>query len=277
MDLEQFIQTVNLNDATLAILHETQKITGKPFIFIHNPEIPVQACVKIARSSMSDHIITYAGTDSSLLSHQIAHECGHILRYYSAPTQFRLMPVSDGRTNQAAISAIEKDDKVLLKSLPIEIRYQIIHVWVQGLIQQVTSIPPDIFIERWLFENYPLLRDDQRRSLEQTHRKAIMGLDPALRSRFPRIIIDSSIAMNYAYYKKIDDITDFRFFEYFKRAPIRKTGEKLFGCIKNEDKGLIGDIALINEWAGILQIGDWFKWDDFENIPRGYENQSFVK
>ena len=85
MDLEHFIQIVDLNESTKAILHEAQKITGKPFVFIHNPKQPIQASVKIARSSMSNHIITYAGTDSSLLNHHIAHECGHILRYYSAP------------------------------------------------------------------------------------------------------------------------------------------------------------------------------------------------
>ena len=75
MDLEQFLRTVNLNESTRAILEETQQRTGKPFLFIHDPELPVQAFVKIARASMDRHIITYSGTDPNLLNHHIAHEC----------------------------------------------------------------------------------------------------------------------------------------------------------------------------------------------------------
>jgi len=277
MDLEHFIQIVNLNESTRAILQETQRVTGKPFTFIHNPKLPVQASVKIARSSMSSHIITYAGTDISLLNHHIAHECGHILRYYSAPPQSRLMPISDGQTNRAAIMAIEESDESLLKSIPIEIRYQIIHVWIQGIIQQVTSLPSDIFIEQWLFENYSLLHEDQWRSLGQTHQEAVKGLNSEIRTSFPRTIVDGSVAMNYAFYKKIDEITDSSFFKNFKYMPNHIIGEKLFRCIKNKDQGLAGDIILANEWAEILGIRDWFKWRNFEDIPPDYGNQDFVK
>lgn len=275
MDLKQFIQSVPLNEATRAILDETQGFTGKPFRFEHNPDLPVQAFVKIARSSMSHHIITYSGTDTSLLNHHIAHECGHILRYYAAPPASRLMPVSDEQTNRASIAAIEKSDRGILRSLPLDLRYQIIPIWIKGLINQLTNLPPDLYIERWLFETYPALRDDQRRSLEQTHREAVSGLDPALRSRFPRLVIDGSLAMNFAFYRKIDEKTGSGFFKEFKRSSGRKAGEKLYKSIRDDDTGLVGGIALINTWADVLQVRDWFKWGDFEDIPPDYETRGF--
>lgn len=273
MDIDIFLNSMDLKEPTRSILVETEQLTGKPFDFIHNPGLSVQATVKIARSSMSHHIVIFSGTDSSLLNHQIAHECGHIRRYYAAPKDRRLVPESNPQTNQAAIAHIEKNSNNLLKSLPIDLRYQMIPVWINGIIYQVTNLPPDIYIEKWIFERYPELRIDQRRSIGLIHEQASKILKPELHSQFPKIITDSSCAMNYAFYKKIDEITGSTFFKNFKRMPSHEVGESLYHCIREGDGGLVGDIALINEWAGILQIGDWFTWTDFENIPPGYEKR----
>lgn len=275
MDLEQFIQSVNLKESTKAILSETQDFTGKPFDFRHDPSLPVQASVKIARSSMSNHIVTYSGTDPSALSHQIAHECGHINRYYRAPTERRLVPSSDAKTLQAAIIDIEARDKALLRSFPLEVRYRILPSLVSGLIYQLTNLPTDIYIEKWIFETYPDLRQDQRRSLEKTHREAVEGLNPALRSRLPRVVVDGSGAMNYAFFKKIDKITGSTFLREFRRLPSKKIGESLYKLVQDDDTGLEGDIRLVNEWAERLKVTGWFKWIDFEMIPPDYETCKF--
>ena len=275
MDLEQFIQSVNLKESTKAILSETQDFTGKPFDFRHDPSLPVQASVKIARSSMSNHIVTYSGTDPSALSHQIAHECGHINRYYRAPTERRLVPSSDAKTLQAAIIDIEARDKALLRSFPLEVRYRILPSLVSGLIYQLTNLPTDIYIEKWIFETYPDLRQDQRRSLEKTHREAVEGLNPALRSRLPRVVVDGSGAMNYAFFKKIDQITGSTFLREFRRLPSKKIGESLYKLVQDDDTGLEGDIRLVNEWAERLKVTGWFKWIDFEMIPPDYETRKF--
>ncbi len=271
MDADLFIESVNLKEPTRTILEETEQLTGKPFEFIHTPDLNVQAVVKIARSSMSHHIINYSGTDPSLLNHHIAHECGHIRRYYAAPKEDRLVPVSNNLTNRNAIMNIEKFDSNLLKSYLIYHRYQIVNIWIAGLIQQVTNLPSDTYIEQWIFDDYPDLRDDQQRSLAQTYKEAIKLLNPKVTSQFPRIIVDNSIAMNDAFFKKIDQTTGSTFFESFWQLPARAIGEDLFRCLINEDKGLVGDISIANEWAEILGIRDWFTWGDFEDIPPGYE------
>lgn len=271
MDIDAFLKTVDLKEPTRSILADTEQLTGKSFDFIYNPGLSVQATVKIARSSMNHHIVIFSGTDSSLLSHQIAHECGHIRRYYTAPKERRLVPGSNPHTNQAAIAHVEKNSKNFLKSLPIDLRYRMIPVWINGLVYQATNLPPDIYIEKWIFENFPALRNDQRRSLGLTHMHASKILKLDLRSQFPKIITDSSCAMNYAFYKKIDEITGSTFFNNFKQMPGREVGEELYRCIQEEDGGLVGDIDLINEWAEVLHIRDWFTWTDFENIPPGYD------
>ena len=271
MDADLFIESVNLKEPTRTILDETEQLTGKPFCFIHAPDLTVQAVVKIARSSMDHHIIKYSSTDSSLLNHLIAHECGHIRRYYAAPKEERLVPASNNLTYRNAIMYIEKCDSNLLKSYPIYHRYQIANLWIDGLIQQVTNQPSDTYIEQWIFNEYPELRNDQQRSLGQIHTRAMKALDPTVNSKLPRIIVESSTSMNYAFFKKIDQTTGSTFFESFEQLSARVIGEDLFCCIGDEDKGLVGDISIANEWAEILQIRDWFTWGDFEDIPSGYE------
>ncbi len=277
MDIDQFIKTVDLNESARAILYETEQLTGKPFDFTYDPSLPVQAVVKIARSSMSHHIIRYSGTNNSLLNHHIAHECGHILRYYATPKEYQIVPYSDEQTNRVAIADIEDYDREFIKSLPIDLRYQIIPVWINRLIHQVTTLPSDIYIEKWIFDNFSSLRNEQRKSLAQTHKEAVKALEPETRSHFPKVIIEKSIAMNYAFFKKKDEITGSAFFKKFNQPAFRIMGENLYSCIQDEDTGLVGDISLVNQWAGILQINDWFKWRDFESIPLGYENQEFGK
>lgn len=272
MDPNQFVTIRNLKDETKAILEETEKISGKPIVFIHKPDLPVQALVKIARSSMDHHIIIYSGTDSSILNHNIVHECGHIRRYYSVKKEERLMPFSDQGAKIDAITDIEKRAGSFIKKIPINLRYQLIPIWINGLVQQVTNLPSDIYIEQWIFNNYPSLHDDQERSLKQTHLKATNCLRSEIQSQIPDHIINSSIAMNYAFFKKIDKISGSSFFKAFEQSSVRKTGEKLYLCLDNDDNGLIGDISIIDTWSRILQIKDWFKWTDFENIPIGYEN-----
>lgn len=226
---------------------------------------------------MSHHIIRYSGANYSLLNHHIAHECGHILRYYATPKGYQIVPYSDEQTNRVAIADIENYDREFIKSLPIDLRYQIIPVWINRLIHQVTTLPSDIYIEKWIFDNFSSLRNEQRKSLGQTQKEAIKAVQPETRSRFPKVIIEKSIAMNYAFYKKIDEITGSAFFKKFNQPTFRTMGETLYSCIQDEDTGLVGDISLVKQWARILQIKDWFKWRDFESIPLDYENQEFGK
>ena len=126
-----------------------------------------------------------------------------------------------------------------------------------------------------IFENYTSLLEDQRESLEKTHRDAVQILNPSLKSRTPKIVLNNSVAMNYAFYKKIDEITGSGFFNDFKRAPSSIIGKRLFKSIGGTDTGLGGDIALVNEWADMLQMKDWFRWADFEQIPPDYEARGF--
>lgn len=148
-------------------------------------------------------------------------------------------------------------------------------MWINCLIQQVTSLPLDIYIEKWIYDSYPGLRNDQLLSLQITYSNAIQTLEPEKTSQIPISITDKTNAMNYAYYKKIDSILGTSFFDSYNALIDKKTGDTLYNYISREDEGLIADITLVNQWASRLGINTWFKWGDFENIPHDYEHTLF--
>ena len=82
--------------------------------------------------------------------------------------------------------------------------------------------------------------------------------------------------MNFAYYKKLDLILNTNFFEKYEQITNSDVDEILFSYIKYSDGGLAEDILLVNKWSNLLEVKEWFCWDDFKNIPANYEEQPFL-
>ena len=85
----------------------------------------------------------------------------------------------------------------------------------------------------------------------------------------PSVLLKSN-AMNYSFYKILDRFIGTSFFSAFDGSECADLGETLFECIGIEDGGLIGDIALVDRWAEILGVSEWFTWGGFEDVPEGY-------
>lgn len=100
-----------------------------------------------------------------------------------------------------------------------------------------------------------------------------MSLDSKKLPHIPPSVLQKSNTMNYAFYKVLDGFLGSSFFPVFERSGCADLGEKLFGCIGFEDGGLEGDIALVDRWAEILGVSEWFTWGDLEDVPEGYRGE----
>jgi len=88
----------------------------------------------------------------------------------------RIIPYSDDEIKLSALSQIETEIVGLSKILPFERLTSIVNLWYNGIVRQVTNHPPDIMIEKWLFNDYPGIRPLQRKSLENQLRAWQLGL-----------------------------------------------------------------------------------------------------
>ena len=270
MNKYDFFEKIQVEPATQEIISLVEEKTGKTISFIPNNNLQVDATVKIARESMPQHIIYFKGENSSFISHLIAHECGHILRIMSVSKEKRLVPASTEKNKKYALAEIKKDLPKFFKELPADALDKFLDIFISGLIRQLTNLPVDYRIESWLYSDYPGLRAVQRKSLNKSLKLAINGLSKKIKQMTPPLVFVKSNLMNYAYAKAIDSIFEMNYSSFYTDLPNLDLGEKLYSYLEEKDEGFLQDIKIIDKWAGLLNLKEWFQWINFEDIPGDY-------
>jgi hypothetical protein len=253
------------------ILKSVEHLTRKPFRFLEKRDLETYAAVRLARSNMSEHIIIYKPDHNELLNHLIAHECGHILRMFSVPVEKRLIPMSNREIKFTALREMEGEITRISKIIPIEGVAEIFNLWFTGIIRQVTNPPPDIMIEKWLYDEYPDLRPNQLVSLKKQHQDALSGLKDQVKEITPSKIFDASNIMNYAFFRIIGFHIKTNFLKPYNQTVYVGKGKELAEYTqKNHVNNYEGDIKMIEYWADYLGLSKWFVWTGFENVPEDY-------
>ena len=182
------LMDIQFIDPVPAVLEEVKSITGKGIEFIQKENLPTYAALKMARKNMPSHLIYYKKEHDEIINHLIVHECGHLFRIFKCPENQRLMPYSNQRIKYNALKKIENEIIALTKILSEDQIAQIIDLWYNGLIRQVTNLPPDIMIEKWIYDNFLRLRPLQLKSLKKQHSESVAGLTETVRRMTPHTI-----------------------------------------------------------------------------------------
>jgi hypothetical protein len=251
------------------IAEEVVDVTGKEIEFRARNDLQVHASTKVARERMPRHIIVFKASEGARLNHLIAHECGHILRMMRAAPEERVVPAQTPEKREVALRTLQGE----LTRLPIPPAAQsrIVDVWINGLVLQLTNLPVDIYIERWIRNSYPDLHEEQVRSLKVGAAENLQGLSKEVQRVTPRLLFEASNAMNFPYMMEVGKITGESYRSPYRlHANILSKGRKLQRVLSEEDQGYRGDLEHIRQWAEILGIADWFIWQDFEDMPESY-------
>ena len=258
---------LNLLPSVLKIIERVKEVSGKEITFRPAPDQLVPATSKIARARMPHHLIKYQPQMAHRINHLTAHESGHILRTMEADPSIRVVPVSNTKTRANAVKELGKE----LSHLPESMRSQMLDMWLGGLITQVTSLPVCVRIERWIYREYPPLRDEQRLYLDEDMQRTLQGLSKKVERMTPKTIFRISNSITYAYLRGLEPVTGKDLRKHFSGRPaIISTGIQLCDTFGEEDTGYASDIRITNEWARILKISDWFAWIRFEDMPESY-------
>src|SRR3972149_8450484 len=178
--------------STRDILELITEKTLTPFSFIKKLDLPTLGSIKIARKSMLSHIIYYRDDNAGILDHLIAHECGHINRIFGVPPEDRKMVSSRYENKRLALDQIADELLRLSKVIPIEKINKVSDMWFHAMIKQVTNIPVDMRIEKWLFDNYPELRKSQEVSIDRQMKECAAALSKRIQDLTPKRIYDAS-------------------------------------------------------------------------------------
>jgi hypothetical protein len=153
--------SLNLIDPVDEILEKVKELTGKHIKFIERNDLPTDATLKLARKNMPSHLILYKAEHDEAINHLIAHECGHALRMFAAPEEKRLIPSTHEQVKRNALAEIEPEVQRLSSVFPSDRLAEVVNLWYSGIIRQLTNLPPDIMVEKWIYDGYPVLRPYQ--------------------------------------------------------------------------------------------------------------------
>lgn len=262
---------MNLSSSVNKIFDQIGTLTGKEVRLIEKRDLDVYASVKIARKSMSSHLMYYKPEQTGILNHLIAHECGHILRIYGESPENRRIPYSNDEMRLKALKDIEPEIQRLSKTLPFQGLTQIANVWYTGTVKQLTNFPSDIQIEKWIYDEYPDLRPYQSRQIKREYDEAVQALSNRAEQLTPRKILNASNGMNYSFFNVMArHFNDAYYMRRYERSAYVGIGKKLMLLQDGAENSYNGDVDTVNKWAEALEISHWFGWRDFEDVPASY-------
>jgi hypothetical protein len=190
---------------------------------------------------------------------------------FAVPEERRLIPYSDDTLKLAALGQIEGEITALSKVLPFDKLAAIVNLWHTGIVRQMTNLPPDIMIEKWLFDAYPSLQPYQRKSIQKQLADSVDGLSNSVRQITPWTILEASNIMNYAFFRLLGLHFGTNFVRAYNNTPYLKRGRELAAVTEKEYvNNYEGDIQMANRWAELLGLEGWFKWQGFVAVPPGY-------
>jgi hypothetical protein len=258
-------------DPVPAVLEEVKRLTGKGIEFIQKDDLSTYAALKMARKNMPSHLIYYKKEHDELINHLIVHECGHLFRIFKCPENQRLMPYTDQQIKYKALKQIENEIMELTSVLSENQIAHVVNLWYDGLVRQVTNLPPDIMIEKWIHDEFPTLRPLQLKSIRKQHTESVAGLTETVRKMTPDTILFASNIMNYAFFRIIGLHIGQNLVREYSATSYLSKGKDLASITEKDYRNSHeGDNMMIDQWATFLNISDWFKWRGFEDVFEDY-------
>jgi len=261
---------LELMNATQAILAEVENKSGKKIRYMEKNDLSMSAQFRLAGKQSSEHMLLYKSDHGRLINYIIANQCGHILRILDAPEDKRFFPIANKKTMMCYM--METEDEInRLKAVFGDKIKQMITMWYQGVVFQLTKMPPDIQIDKWIYDTYHELRPIQMKSIHYQLQNAIQGLSEDLKKIVPFKVYNVSNIMNYAFFKILENHFHLDFVRPYHRTIFLFDGSALAriteqGYRNNHE----GDVSMINRWADKLEIKNWFEWKHIDDMPADY-------
>jgi hypothetical protein len=262
---------LKLLSSVTEILEKTKEVTGKDIVFIERNDLPAYAAVKPARAHMPAHIFFHKKDPGDVINHLLAHECGHLLRIFGVPPEKRLIPRTNNQIKLKALSEIEPEIRQLSSHIPFQQLAQVVDIWYAGTVRQVTNFPPDIMVEKWIYDEYPELRPYQSRTVNKQYKESVQGLSRQVAEMTPRKFLNVCNTMNYTFFLMLGTHLGVDYLGSFRNSRYSDKGEELATITKDYLNNYEGDVQTINKWAQFLELSHWFTWSDFEDVPKNYD------
>jgi len=240
-------------------------VSGYPILVECDPTLDVWSVARFPRKGEQVCRIAYHPDREKFLDYLVAHECGHIYRFFSAKPEERVLPAMDSVGFEKAMHQVEGKHWKMRDKIPNGLRKKLLATLCSGLVRQAVNTPADCRIEFWIYNNFVELIDVQAAALAEQYLTSIKCLGPTVKQWTPPAIYRKSNAMNYVLVNNTSKLLDEPdlIAPYVKNG-FERLGEKLSLYLNDEDKGYGQDVRIADVWANELEIQDWFQWRKLE-------------
>lgn len=244
---------MSLLPCTRRIIEQVERVTNRPVVVREDVGLKVLADIKIARGDDAVHLVRYKAGGGVSPDYYIVYQCGHLLRFYSAPPEKRFETAARPEASQKLA------DEMLKNRIPSQAQ-GLGEMLLGGLITQLRSIPVGFRIEDWITSTFPELADQQRCAVQNQLTQNLETIRIAASPMIPRLVSKASVTMNAAFAlfwaRKWGDTS---LTIPYKSAGYLDLAMKLIGIIDRTPDDASSDVQLIDEWAFELKLKGWYE------------------
>ena len=251
-------------DSVRQILAAVEKSSGKTIVYIEKPDLPTPVGFNLTDKADPEIRLFYRSHHDQGVNYNVANQAGHLLRLFAAPPEERFVSVANRRTMARFIMETESELERLSSLLGRDKVRKMISLWYQGVVFQLTRMPPDIMINKWLYDDWPELRPLLLLAIEAQRRQAISSLSPEVRKMTPARIYRAANVMNFVFFKCLEDHFHGDFIGPYHGTIFILDGAPLARINANRSRNdHTGDRAMIDAWAAELELDNWYEWQPY--------------
>jgi hypothetical protein len=244
---------------TAQLIASVEEVSGYRVTIDSIDGIQENAQMLSARPENPFHLIRVNSAHRRYADYIVAVQCGMLLVMWSDPTKVPEMVLDQQKCDYWSK---RWSGSKQLASLPRESAVRMATLYLQGLIQQAQSLPMEIRVARFCFENCPGLREMQHEMLTAHLRNLSEIFSPKIRPQIPPDLFDKNAAMNAALAKAWGEIADSRLpIIPYEATGYLERGENLLAVIDALPENTSENhVKTVDSWAGELGMSSLFGW-----------------
>jgi hypothetical protein len=239
---------MSFSPETQQIIAEVERLSGRPVHVEEDANIKTLAQVTPARGASPAHFVRYQPGNPAA-DYLVAYQLGFVVRLFSCPPDQRFDLISTPEEDQAAIAELG------LTGLPEPLTTFL----RSSLLTQLRTCPVGIRLDRWIRDRFPGLQPAQHLAAKQQLLQNEASLNPDLRNRFPKALVDINTAMNAAFALFwAAETNEPRLVIPYSLLGVDTAGRRLLALLEEIPDDPAHDKPLIEAWAKDLGMERYF-------------------
>ncbi len=249
------------------VLQLVRERTGRPVHVEPDHSLPsnVLAKLDVARGGSPFHRIAIHPSVIQKPDYLIVYQAGFLLRRFAVLPDQRRDFSEHPRAEETVRRWVENTART--RNLAELMNPRMIRFLCSGLLSQLRSMPVGLRVDDWIRKDYPELEGLQRKAVDRQLNDNAAGLQPEVQRVMPAEALRASLGMNAAfalYWARTLDLPQVVI--PYRAAGFEKVGNALLECWDRIPSGPEADDALVDAWANLLGMADWYRWSE-EHLP----------